>query len=49
MWRMLENRDHHNVRTTDGRDFRKNYRVPATFFDEYCSLVSGASMEEPRA
>lgn len=34
MWRMLENRDHHNVRTIDGRDFRKNYRVPATFFDD---------------
>jgi hypothetical protein len=34
MWRMLENRWHHNVRTTDGRDFRKNYHVPATFFDD---------------
>jgi hypothetical protein len=34
MWRMIENRWHHNVRTIDGRDFRKNYRVPATFFDD---------------
>lgn len=34
MWRMLENRRHHDVRTIDGRDFRKNYRVPATFFDD---------------
>jgi hypothetical protein len=34
MWRMLENRDYHDVRTIDGRDFRKNYRVPATFFDD---------------
>jgi hypothetical protein len=32
-WRMIEGRLHHNIRTTDGRDFRKNFRIPATFFD----------------
>jgi hypothetical protein len=34
LWRMIDNRWHHNVRTIDGRDFRKNFRVPATFFDD---------------
>jgi hypothetical protein len=32
-WRMIDQRLHHDSRTTDGRDFRKNFRVPATFFD----------------
>jgi hypothetical protein len=30
---MLEGRTHHDIRTTDGRDFRKNFRIPASFFD----------------
>jgi hypothetical protein len=32
-WRMIEQRLHHNIRTIDGRDFRTNFRIPATFFD----------------
>jgi hypothetical protein len=30
---MISNQDHHNTRTIDGRDFRENFRIPATFFD----------------
>ena len=33
-WTMIEQRLYHNVRTIDGRDFRKNFRIPATFFDD---------------
>ena len=32
-WRMLQNRNHHNTRTIEGRDFRDDFRIPATFFD----------------
>lgn len=32
-WRMVEGRLHHDIRTTDGRDFRNNFRIPASFFD----------------
>lgn len=32
-WRMLQNRDHHNTRTVEGRDFRDDFGIPATFFD----------------
>ena len=32
-WRMIDQRLHHDTRTTDGRDFRNNFRIPATFFD----------------
>jgi hypothetical protein len=33
-WTMIEGRLYHNVRTIDGRDFRRNFRIPATFFDD---------------
>jgi hypothetical protein len=36
-WRMIEERRHHDVRDRDGRDFRNNFRVPASFFDRMVS------------
>jgi hypothetical protein len=33
-WKMIVARSHHDVRSTDGRDFRDNFRVPASFFDK---------------
>ena len=30
---MIEGRLHHDIRTPDGRDFRNNFRIPASFFD----------------
>jgi hypothetical protein len=32
-WRMIEARRHHDTRDRDGRDFRKNFRIPPSFFD----------------
>jgi hypothetical protein len=33
-WRMVERRFHHDILTTDGRDFKNNVRIPASFFDK---------------
>ena len=40
-FRMIDNRHHHDVRTIDGRDFRKNFRVPAAFFDNIVQWFRG--------
>jgi hypothetical protein len=32
-WRMIDERRHHDIRDRDGRDFRENFRIPPSFFD----------------